>query len=33
MRLLVRDLKPVTLVKVNGKIYDDIRVNLQSSVN
>lgn len=33
MRLLVRDLKPVTLVKVNGEIYDDIRVNLQSSVN
>lgn len=33
MRLLVRDLESVTLVKVNGKIYDDIRVNLQSSVN
>ncbi|MCU6761471.1 Uncharacterised protein [uncultured Roseburia sp.] len=33
MRLLVRDLESVSLVKVNGKIYDDIRVNLQSSVN
>lgn len=33
MRLLARDLKPVTLVKVNGDIYDNIKVNLQSSVN
>lgn len=33
MRLLLRDLEPVTLVKMNGEIYGDIRVNLQSSVN
>lgn len=33
MRLLARDLKPVTLMKVNGDLYHGIRVNLQSSVN
>ena len=33
MRLLARDLKPVTLIKVNGDLYHGIRVNLQSSVN
>ena len=33
MRLLARDLKPVTLMKVNGDLYHEIRVNLQSSVN
>ena len=32
MRLLARDLKPVTLMKVNGDLYHGIRVNLQSSV-
>lgn len=33
MRLLARDLKPVTLMKVNGDLYHGIRVNLQSSAN
>lgn len=33
MRLLARDLKPVTLIKVNGDLYHGIRVNLQSSIN
>ena len=33
MRLLARDLKPVTLMKVNGDLYHGIRVNLQSSIN
>lgn len=33
MRLLARDLKPVTLMKVNGDLCHGIRVNLQSSVN
>ncbi len=33
MRLLARDLKPVTLMKVNGDLYHGTRVNLQSSVN
>lgn len=33
MRLLARDLKPVTLIKVNGDLYRGIRVNLQSSIN
>ena len=32
MRLSRRDLKPVSLVKPDGSRYDDIRVNLQSSV-
>lgn len=32
MRLSRRDLKPVSLVKTDGSRYDDIRVNLQSSV-
>ena len=33
MRLLARDLKPVTLIKVNGDLYHGLRVNLQSSIN
>lgn len=33
MRLLVKDLVPVKLVKVNGEIYEGIKVNLQSTVN
>ncbi len=33
MRLLVRDLVPVKLVKVNGEIYEGIKVKLQSEVN
>lgn len=33
MRLLMRDLKPVKLVKANGEIYEGIKVNLQSTVN
>lgn len=33
MRLLARDLKPVTLIKANGDLYHGIRVNLQSSIN
>ena len=32
MRLLQRDLKPVSLIKSNGDRYDNIRVNLQSNV-
>lgn len=33
MRLLVRDLVSVKLVKVNGEIYEGIKVKLQSEVN
>ena len=33
MRLLARDLVPVNLVKVNGEIYEGIKVNLQSAIN
>lgn len=33
MRLLFRDLISVNLVKMNGEIYEDIKVNLQSEVN
>ncbi len=33
MRLLVRDLVPVKLVKVNGEIYEGIKVKVQSEVN
>lgn len=33
MRLLARDLVPVKLVKVNGEIYEGIKVKLQSEVN
>lgn len=33
MRLLVRDLKPVKLIKADGEIYEDVKVNLQSAVN
>ena len=32
MRLLQRDLKPVSLIKSDGSRYDDIRANLQSNV-
>lgn len=32
MRLLQRDLKPVSLIKSDGSRYDDIRANLQSDV-
>ena len=32
MRLLQRDLKPVSLIKSNGDRYDNIRANLQSNV-
>lgn len=32
MRLLQRDLKPVSLIKSNGDRYDNIHVNLQSNV-
>ena len=32
MRLLQRDLKPVSLIKSDGNRYDEIRVNLQSNV-
>jgi predicted nucleotide-binding protein len=32
MRLLRKDLKPVNLIKVNGQKYEDILMNLQSSV-
>lgn len=32
MRLLQRDLKPVSLIKSNGNRYDNIRANLQSNV-
>lgn len=33
MRLLFRDLISVNLVKMNGEIYEGIKVNLQSQVN
>ncbi len=33
MRLLLRDLNSVKLVKMNGKIYEGIKVNLQSVEN
>lgn len=33
MRLLVRDLVPIKLVKVNGQIYEGIKANLQSKEN
>jgi hypothetical protein len=32
MRLLRKDLKPVNLIKVNGQKYEDILMNLQSTV-
>lgn len=33
MMLLQRDQKSVTLIKQNGKIYEDIKANIQSNVN